>query len=73
MGGIDPRALVSPTAELAADVTVGAYSVIGDGVKIGPGTWVGPHAVVTGNTTLGAGGAKIRAITTNGGVTIRRR
>ena len=25
------------------------------------------------NTTLGAGGAKIRAITTNGGVTIRRR
>jgi UDP-N-acetylglucosamine acyltransferase len=55
MGGIDPRALVSPTAELAADVTVGAYSVIGDGVKIGPGTWVGPHAVVTGNTTLGAG------------------
>ena len=25
------------------------------------------------NTTLGAGGARIRAITTNGGVTIRRR
>jgi hypothetical protein len=25
------------------------------------------------NTTLGAGGARIRAITTNGGVSIRRR
>ena len=25
------------------------------------------------NTTLGSGGAKVRAITTNGGVTIRRR
>ena len=55
MSGIDPRAVVSPKAELAADVTVGAYSVIGDGVQLGPGTWVGPHAVVTGNTTLGAG------------------
>ena len=32
MSGIDPRAIVSPKAELAADVTVGAYTVIGDGV-----------------------------------------
>jgi UDP-N-acetylglucosamine acyltransferase len=55
MSGIDPRAIVSPKAELAADVIVGAYSVIGDGVKIGPGTWVGPHAVIASNTTLGAG------------------
>jgi len=53
MSGIDPRAIVSPHAELAADVVVGAYSVIGDGVKIGAGTWVGPHAVIVGNTTLG--------------------
>ena len=55
MSGIDPRAIVSPSAELAADVVVGAYSVIGDGVRLGPGTWVGPHSVITGNTTLGAG------------------
>jgi UDP-N-acetylglucosamine acyltransferase len=55
MSGIDPRAIVSPTAELAADVVVGAYSVIGDGVKIGAGTWVGPHAVIARDTTLGAG------------------
>ncbi len=52
---IDPRAVVSPKAELAADVTIGAYSVIGDGVRIGAGTWVGPHAVIVGDTTLGAG------------------
>jgi UDP-N-acetylglucosamine acyltransferase len=55
MSGIDPRAIVSPKAELAADVVVGAFSVIGEGVKIGAGSWVGPHAVITGNTTLGAG------------------
>jgi UDP-N-acetylglucosamine acyltransferase len=54
VSGIDLRAIVSPQAELAADVSVGAYSVIDAGVKIGAGTWVGPHAVVTGNTTIGA-------------------
>ncbi|HET9865052.1 MAG TPA: acyl-ACP--UDP-N-acetylglucosamine O-acyltransferase [Steroidobacteraceae bacterium] len=54
MSGIDPRAVVSPKAELAADVTVGAFTVIGDGVRIGAGTWIGPHAVITGNTTVGA-------------------
>ena len=55
MSGIDPRAIVASTAQLAADVTVGAYAVIGDGVTIGAGTWVGPHAVINGPTTIGAG------------------
>ena len=55
MSNIDPRAIVSPKAELAADVTVGAYSVIGDDVRIGAGTWVGPHAVINGPTTIGSG------------------
>jgi len=53
VSGIDPRAIVSPRAELAGDVVVGPYAVIGDGVKIGAGTWIGPHAVVEGPTTLG--------------------
>ncbi|HEX4267828.1 MAG TPA: acyl-ACP--UDP-N-acetylglucosamine O-acyltransferase [Steroidobacteraceae bacterium] len=51
---IDPHAIVSPRAELAADVDVGPFSVIGPGVRIGPGTVVGPHAVITGLTTIGA-------------------
>ncbi|MFZ0497936.1 MAG: acyl-ACP--UDP-N-acetylglucosamine O-acyltransferase [Steroidobacteraceae bacterium] len=51
---IDPHAIVSPRAELAADVDVGPFSVIGPGVRIGPGTVVGPHAVITGHTTIGA-------------------
>ncbi len=55
MSAIDPRAIVSPKAELAADVTVGPYTVIGDDVVIGPGTWIGPNAVINGPTTLGAG------------------
>ena len=54
MSNIAATAIVSPKAELAADVTVGAYAVIGDNVQIGAGTWVGPHAVINGPTTLGA-------------------
>ena len=55
MSGIDPRAIVSPKAELAPDVTVGAYTVIGDGVTVGAGTWIGPHAVINGPTRIGTG------------------
>ncbi len=51
---IDPRAVVSPQARLASDVTVGPFSVIGPDVEIGPRTVVGPHAVINGPTILGA-------------------
>ena len=51
---IDPRAIISPKAELAADVSVGPYSVIGDHVTIGAGTVVGPHVVLMGPTRIGA-------------------
>lgn len=51
---IDPHALVSPRAELAADVAVGPFSVIGPDVRIGPGTVVGPHVIINGPTTIGA-------------------
>lgn len=50
---IDPRALVSPEAELDASVEVGPFAVIGPKVKIGAGTRIGPHAVINGPTTIG--------------------
>ncbi|MEO6929743.1 MAG: acyl-ACP--UDP-N-acetylglucosamine O-acyltransferase [Casimicrobiaceae bacterium] len=51
---IHPTALVDPAAELASDVEVGAFSLVGARVRVGAGTVIGPHAVVTGRTTLGA-------------------
>ncbi|MFH0821672.1 MAG: acyl-[acyl-carrier-protein]--UDP-N-acetylglucosamine O-acyltransferase, partial [Pseudomonadota bacterium] len=51
---IHPTALVSAKAELAEDVAIQAYSIIGPGVTIGSGTVVGPHAVIDGRTTIGA-------------------
>jgi UDP-N-acetylglucosamine acyltransferase len=51
---IDPRAVISPQAQIAADVEIGPFTVIGADVVIGPGTWVGPHAVINGPTRIGA-------------------
>lgn len=50
---IDPRAAIDPTAELADDVSVGPFAVIGAHVQIDSGTWIGPHAVVNGPTRIG--------------------
>jgi UDP-N-acetylglucosamine acyltransferase len=50
---IHPSALVDPKAELADDVEVGAFSIIDAKVRIDTGTRIGPHAVITGRTTIG--------------------
>ncbi len=50
---IHPTAVVDPAAELAEDVDVRAYSVIGPEVKIGRGTVIGPHAVIDGDCEIG--------------------
>ena len=48
-----PTALVHPSARLADDVEVGAYSIIGEHVEIGAGSVVGPHVVINGRTRIG--------------------
>lgn len=50
---IDPRAAVDPAAELAEDVSVGPFAVVGAQVRISAGTEVGPHAVIQGPTRIG--------------------
>jgi len=51
---IHPTALVDAGAQIAGDVAIGAYSIVGPDVTIGAGTRIGPHVVVTGRTTIGA-------------------
>ena len=50
---IDSKAIVDSHAELADDVSVGPYSVIGADVKIGAGTVIGSHVVIKGPTSIG--------------------
>jgi UDP-N-acetylglucosamine acyltransferase len=48
-----PTAIVHPAARLAPGVAVGAYSIIGEQVEAGAGTWIGPHVVLEGRTRIG--------------------
>ena len=50
---IHSTAIVSDKANIAADVEIGPYAVIGDNVEIGSGTRVGSHVVINGPTTIG--------------------
>ena len=50
---IHPTAIIDPSAELADDVQVSPYVIIGADVKIDSGTWIGPHVVIQGPTSIG--------------------
>jgi UDP-N-acetylglucosamine acyltransferase len=58
--------VVHAAARLARDVTVGAYSLIGEHVEIGGGTTVGAHVLIDGHTRIGAGN-RIFAFSSLGG------
>ena len=53
MTAIHPTAIVHDGAQLAAEVAVGPYSIIGPGVELGEGTWIGAHVVLDGRTRIG--------------------
>ena len=50
---IHEQAVVDASAEIADDVEIGPFTVVGPDVSIGAGTWVGSHVVVTGPTRIG--------------------
>jgi len=52
---IHPTAVIDPRAELASDVEVGPYCIIGPRVRIGAGTRLIGHVMLEGATTLGRG------------------
>ena len=54
MPRIHSTAQIDSRAELASDVEVGAYSIVGRDVRVGAGTRIGPHVVIAGRTTIGA-------------------
>ena len=50
---IHPTAIVDNKAELADNVKVGPYAIIGPGVEIGSSTTIGAHVVLKGATSIG--------------------
>ena len=52
--GIHETAVVHADAQLG-DVEIGPYAIVGAGVQLADGVRVGPHSVIHGPTTVGAG------------------
>jgi UDP-N-acetylglucosamine acyltransferase len=52
---LHPTCVIDPRAELAEDVEVGPYSVVGPGVRLGRGTRLLAHVVIEGPAVLGDG------------------
>jgi UDP-N-acetylglucosamine acyltransferase len=50
---VHPTAIIHPRAQIASDVWVGPYSLIGENVELGEGTEVMSHAVIDGRTRMG--------------------
>lgn len=50
---IHPTAIIAPGAQLAENLSIGPYAVIGAHVCIDGGTSIGAHAVIEGRTTIG--------------------
>ena len=54
MTGIHTSAVIDKTAEIGDGAMIGAFSVIGPGVKLAKNVRIHPHVVVTGRTSIGA-------------------
>lgn len=53
MARIHQTAIIDAGAQIAGDVSIGAYTVIGPDVCIDSGTEIGPHVVIEGPTRIG--------------------
>ncbi|MBP7649354.1 MAG: acyl-ACP--UDP-N-acetylglucosamine O-acyltransferase [Phenylobacterium sp.] len=53
MSRIHPTAVIASGAQIAADVEIGAYAVIGPQVRLASRNVVGPHVVIEGATEIG--------------------
>lgn len=51
--GIHASAVVDPSAEIGADVSIGPLSVVGARARIGAGSVIGPHCMIGVDVTLG--------------------
>lgn len=50
---IHPTAIIDANAKIAANVTIGPWTVIGPEVEIGEGCVIAPHVVINGPTKIG--------------------
>ena len=54
MTKVDKKAIVHPKAILEEDVEIDPYSLVGENVRVGKGTKIGPYVLLDGWTTIGS-------------------
>jgi len=52
--GIHPSAVIDPTAQIGADVSIGPLCVVGPNARIGEGSLIGAHCFIGADVTIGA-------------------
>ena len=52
---IDERAIIHPSAKIGANVSIGPWSIIGEGVELGDNCSIASHVVIKGPTKIGSG------------------
>ncbi|MDP2034754.1 MAG: UDP-3-O-(3-hydroxymyristoyl)glucosamine N-acyltransferase [Polaromonas sp.] len=72
-GGIHPSAFVDPSAQLAGDVSVGAFACIGAHAVVGAGARIGEHVVLGREVRVGAGTRLAARVTVADACTIGER
>jgi UDP-3-O-[3-hydroxymyristoyl] glucosamine N-acyltransferase len=70
LSGINPSAVVDPSARVAPDASIGAQCFIGPSVVIGSGTRIGEGCVLTGQATIGSKCDLVARVTVYPGTTI---
>jgi UDP-3-O-[3-hydroxymyristoyl] glucosamine N-acyltransferase len=53
--GVDPGAIVAASAQIGADVSIGAFAVVESGAVLGEGVTIGAHAFVGRDCRIGPG------------------
>ncbi|MGR3713611.1 MAG: UDP-3-O-(3-hydroxymyristoyl)glucosamine N-acyltransferase [Shimia sp.] len=52
--GVHASAVIDPTAEIGADVHIGAFAIVGPRAKVGAGTVLGPYCHIGADSKIGA-------------------
>lgn len=71
--GIHPSAIVDPDAELGSGVSIGPYSVIEAGVRIGDNSRIGAHCIIGSGSVLGRDNLLHARVTLYHGVSVGSR
>jgi UDP-3-O-[3-hydroxymyristoyl] glucosamine N-acyltransferase len=72
-GGVHPTAVVSASATIGADVSIGPHAFVGDDVVIGAGSVIGPGVVIMAGARLGAGCTLVARVVVYGGSSLGAR